>query len=137
MVDYLVDMAARGMKLKVVLLNVQPKPLAWQTRAVRGSDMRERLPAYRGKRVVRGAQRRLEPTGIVSVERIEFGSTVEAVVRSAREERCDAIVLAAPRASRVGRWLARTTRLSRGSVAADVMQRVAVPVVVVSPQPLV
>ncbi len=132
MIDYLVDIAGRGMPLDVVLLNVQPKPLAWQARAAPDGAMRERLPTYRGKRIVRSVRRRLEPAGIATSERIELGSPVEAIVRSASAEGCDAIVIAAPRIGRARKWLARMTRLTIASVAADVVQLATVPVVVVS-----
>jgi nucleotide-binding universal stress UspA family protein len=130
-IDCLLDMPSRGMQLSVVLLNVQPKPQAWQTRPAGGSEARERLPAFRGRRVVRGARRRLEPAGIAILERIEFGPVVEAVVKCARQESCDAIVLAAPRVGRTGQWLARNLGLCLGSLPSDVMQRSAVPLVVV------
>ncbi len=132
MIDYLIDIADRGIRLDVVLLNVQPKPLAWQARAAPAGTVRERLPTYRGKRVVRSVRRRLEPEGIATSERIEMGSPVEAIVRSASEEACDAIVMAAPRIGRARKWLARMTRLTIASVAADVMQSANVPVVIVS-----
>ena len=131
-VDYLLDRSQRGIRQDVVLLNVQPRPSAWQARTMPESSPRERLSSFRGKRVVQSARRRLEPAGIAASERIEVGDAVSTIVRCAAETSCSEIVLPVSPPGATRRWLARHARLSVASLAGEVAQLSPVPVVIVA-----
>lgn len=131
-VDYLLDLSRRGIRLDVILLNVQPQPSVWQARMPREGSPRERLSSYRGKRVVQSASRRLEPAGITATERIEVGDAVSTIVRCATTSSCSEIVIPVSPAGPTRRWLARHARLSVASIAAEVAQLSPIPVVIVN-----
>lgn len=131
-VDYLLDLSRRGIRLDVILLNVQPQPSVWQARAPREDTPRERLSSFRGKRVVQSASRQLEPAGITATERIEVGDAVSTIVRCAAASSCSEIVMPVSPAGPTRRWLARHARLSVASIAAEVAQLSPIPVVIVN-----
>jgi nucleotide-binding universal stress UspA family protein len=120
--------------IEVVLLNVQPKPQDWRMRGYgwfQREAIHDRLINDLGKRVIASAARHLDSAGVTHKDRIELGEPGETILRCAREEDCDLIVLAEPRPGVVRTWLMRTVRLSLGSVASVVIHLARVPVVVV------
>lgn len=130
-IDYLLDLAKRGTQLEVVLLNIQPRPTAWQTRGVADGSPRERLGNYRGKRVVHSVRQRLDSAGIPATERVEFGDEASTIVHCATETSSDQIVMPALPAGPTRRWLARHARISVANAAAEVAHLSPIPVVIV------
>ena len=132
--DYLRGLALRGAKLETVLLNVQPKPTDGRLRgygSFKQEVIHDRLINDLGKRVVSSARRRLGQPGIVRKERIEIGDAAETILRVAKEERCDLILLGEAHPGAVRRWLAKATGVALGSLGSQIVQLADVPVVVV------
>jgi nucleotide-binding universal stress UspA family protein len=131
--DYLSGLDRRGAKLETLLLNVQPEPEDGRLRGY-GSFKKEvihdRLINDLGKRVVSSAGRRLDQAGILHKERIELGDAAKTILRVAREERCDVILLGEARPGVVRRWLA-AIGVAVGSIGSQVVQLADIPVVVV------
>ena len=120
--------------IEVILLNVQPKPQDWRMRGYgwfQREAIHDRLINDRGKRVISSAARHLDSAGVPHKDRIELGDTAETILRCAREEDCQLIMLAEPRPGVGRRWLMRTARLSIGSIAALVIHLARVPVIIV------
>jgi nucleotide-binding universal stress UspA family protein len=65
------------------------------------------------------------------VDRIEVGDPAETILRVASEEGCDLILLGDEHPGALRRWLPKVTGLSLATVASQVVQLAAVPVVVV------
>jgi nucleotide-binding universal stress UspA family protein len=132
--DYLRGLAVRGAKLETVLLNVQPQPEDGRLRGY-GSFKRQvihdRLINDLGGRIVSSARRRLGQAGILHKERIEIGDAAETILRVAREERCELILLGEAHPGVVRRWLAQAIGVAVGSICSRVVQLADVPVVVV------
>lgn len=131
-VDYLINLAERGFHLIVVLLNIQPKPNEWQTRGLAKEAIHDRLINHLGKGALASAHRYLDAAGIEASDRIELGEPVPTIIRCADEEQCDMLVLSAEPLSFPRKWLTRKTRVTIGSVSAEVVQLAEVPVVVVT-----
>jgi len=131
-VKFLLDL--RVCAIKLVLLNVQPKPQDWRLRGYgwfKREAIHDRLINDLGRRVVASAARQLDSAGIAHKDRIELGEPGETVLRCAREEDSELIVLAEPRHGAVRTWLMRALPLSVGSTAGFVIHFARVPVVVV------
>ena len=120
--------------IEVVLLNVQPKPQDWRLRGYgwfQRQAIHDRLINELGQRVIASAARHLDSAGVGHKDRIELGEPGETILRCAREEDCDVIVLAEARPGPIGGWLLRTLRMSVGSFGSVVVHLAGVPVVVV------
>lgn len=131
-IDYLQQLAQRGARLEVVLLNIQPRPSAWQTRGVPEGSPRERLGSYRGKRVVHSVRQRLDSAGITATERVEVGDEALTIIRCAAEISADQIVMPVSPVGPARRWMARLIRMLIANVATEVAQLSPVPVVMVN-----
>lgn len=108
---------------KVVLLNVQPEVLGWQTRDLAQDAIRTRLRA-RADEAFAFARRLLAAAKIPFEEVVESGDPAETIVRVAAAHHCDAIVLGT-------RGLGRVAGAMLGSVAYKVVHHAAVPVTLV------
>lgn len=120
--------------IEVVVLNVQPAPEDWRLRgyvSFKQDEIFDRLVNDLGKPIVTSVGRTLDQIGIDHKERIELGEQAATILRCAKEERCDLIVVSEPRSSAFRRWLTKTVGLTFGSVATDVVQLAKVSVVVV------
>jgi nucleotide-binding universal stress UspA family protein len=120
--------------IEVVLLNVQPQPQDWRLRGYgwfQREAIHDRLINDLGKRVIASAARHLDSAGVTHKDRIELGEPGETILRCAREEDCDLIVLAEHRPGAVRTWLMRIARCSIGSLGSFVIDLARVPVVVV------
>ena len=67
----------------------------------------------------------------ITKPRLELGDPADTIIRCAKEEGCDLIVMAAKRLGRVRSALLRKTGVTWGSVAAQVVKLADIPVVVV------
>jgi nucleotide-binding universal stress UspA family protein len=130
---YLLGLHALHAPFEVVLLNIQPEPGDWRLRGYgwfKRETIRERLVDDLGRPALASAGRRLDGAGIAHKDRIELGEAADTIVRCAREEECDFIVLAEHAPGAVRRWLMRSAGVSIGSVASIVIGLAHVPVVV-------
>ena len=133
-IKYLIDLHRGGAPLDVVLLNIQPRPQEWRLRGYgwfARDAIHDRLINDLGRRIVASAARYLDSVGISHRDRIELGDRGETILRCVREEGCDLLVLADCRHGAIRQWLARTGRISIGSVACFVAAGANVPVVIV------
>ena len=133
-VEYLIELAAAGVAMEVVVLNVQPKPEDWRLRgygSFKQGEIHDRLVNDLGKPIVASVGRGLDQCGITHKGRIELGEPTMVILRCANEERCDLIVVSETRPGAFRRWLTRTVRLSFGSVASNVVQLAEMSVIVV------
>jgi nucleotide-binding universal stress UspA family protein len=128
--DYIVDRFGGSIATQVVVLNAQPKPQQWQTRGIAEDAIRDRLQELGHKAIVLITER-LEEAQISTKLRLELGDPADTIIRCAREEGCDLIVMGARRLGRVRSALLRKTGLTCGSVAAQVVKLADIPVVVV------
>jgi nucleotide-binding universal stress UspA family protein len=118
---------------EVVLLNVQPKPGDWRLRGYswfKSDAIHDRLIEDLGRPIVTNAGRQFDRIGIIHRPRIELGEVAETIVKCAREEKCDLIVLADPAPGVIRRWLMQTIGLSICSVTHLVSGFSEVPVVI-------
>jgi nucleotide-binding universal stress UspA family protein len=133
-IDYALGLAKDGRPIEVVLLGVVRKPPDGRLRGY-GSFKRDvihvHLKDVLGQRAVGAAARRFDQAGIAHTDRIEVGDPVETVLRVANEEGCDLLVIGDAPAGAVTRWLPKIIGLSLATVAGQVIQQAAVPVVVV------
>jgi nucleotide-binding universal stress UspA family protein len=128
--DYIVDRFGGSIVMQVVVLNAQPKPQEWQTRGLASDAIRDRLQEL-GHKAMAPVTERLEQAQIAAKPRFELGDPADTIVRCAREEGCDLIVMGARRLGRVSSALVRRTGVTWGSVAAQVVKLADIPVVVV------
>jgi nucleotide-binding universal stress UspA family protein len=128
--DYIADRFGGSIATYVVVLNAQPKPLEWQTRGIASEAIRSRLQEL-GHKATAPVSERLEQAHIVTKPRVELGDPADTIVRCAKEEGCDLIVMSARPLGQVGSALVRNTGATWGSVAAQVVKLSDIPVVVV------
>ena len=132
--EYLIGLIESGVPIEVVVLNVQPKPEDWRLRgygSFKQDEVHDRLMNDLGKPIVTSVGRRLDQGGISHKNLIELGDPTDTILRCAREERCDLIVLSEDRPGAFRKWLTTALGLSFGSVASKVVQLAEIPVVVV------
>ena len=133
-IEYALSLAQNGRGLEVVLLGVVPEPPDGRLRGY-GSFKREevhaRLKGVLSERAVGAAARRFDQAGVSHEDRIEIGDPAEMILRVAGEEGVDVIVLGSAPLDAFRRWLPKVTGLSVATVASEVAQLAAVPVIVV------
>ena len=121
--------AAGEAPLEVVLLAVQPKPETTRARGIFLDKVRQHLQVTARQRLD-AAIKALTEAGIDHTVRIEIANETEAVLRSAREERCGLIIMAGrPLSAARRRWL-ETTGIGRCSAASQVVELAEVSVMV-------
>jgi nucleotide-binding universal stress UspA family protein len=128
--DYILDRFGGSIATHVVVLNAQPEPQEWQTRGIAREAIRDRLQEL-GQKATAPVAERLEQGQITVKPRIELGDPADTILRCAKEEGCDLIVMSARPLGRVERALVRNTGVTWGSVAAQVVKLADIPVVVV------
>lgn len=132
-IDYARGLKSRGHGLQVVVLGVVPEPA---TGRLRGYGSFKQADVYAGlrdtmrQRAVSAVARRLDQEEITHIDRVEVGDPVTTVLRVAQEEDADLIVLGDGQPGMVQRMLL-AIGLSVATVANQVVQRSAVPVIVV------
>lgn len=119
--QYVVRLAQRMPVGAVVLVNAQPVVHSgWVRQFLSQAQIDTALTAW-GKEILSAARSRLAMEGIPVFEQIEIGRPGEAIHAMAVAEKCDEIVMGARGMGAIG-------NLALGSVAADVVERAAVPV---------
>ena len=132
-VDYARGLKSRGHGLQVVVLGVVPEPA---TGRLRGYGSFKQAEVYGGlketmrQRAVSAVARRLDQEKIAHVDRVEVGDPVATILRVAREEDADLILLGDGPPGVVQRMLP-AIGLSVATVTNQVVQLATVPVVVV------
>lgn len=133
-VEYLMTLARSGEAVEVIVLNIQPKPADGRLRgygSFKRDEVVDRLINELGSPVVASVGRMLDRAGLAHKERIELGEPVQTIIRCAKEEGCNVIVVGEPRPGAVRRWLAEKLGLVFGSVAAELVQLAETPVLIV------
>ena len=128
--DYLIDGVRDSIVTHVVVLNAQPKPQEWRTRGIAREAIHDRLQELGHKATARLTER-LEQAEISVKPRVELGHPADTIIRRAKEEGCDLIIMSAKRLGPLRSALVRNTGVTCGSVAAQVVKLADVPVVVV------
>ena len=122
-IDRVVRLAASGLTTEVLLLNVEPEIVDWQTHGLATDSMlahRDQLGAQATER----ARKRLDGAGIAYRLRIALGDPARTIASVAAEERCDGIVMGTRGAGAI-------PGLILGSVANKVVHLALVPVTLV------
>ena len=133
-VECALTLASKGLSLEAILLGVVTGPPEGPRRGF-GSFEREDIQAHfqdlMGSRAVAAVARRLDAAGIVHLDRIEVGEPAPTILRVAKEEACDLIVLADPPPGLMRRWLPSLTSLTVSTIASQVAQEAPLPVMMV------
>lgn len=116
--------------LHVLVLNVQPKPVQWQTRGMFREAIKSHL-LERGHLACSQIETNLKRIGISFETRVELGSESDVVLQCASKERCTGILLRADRLNWGQRLLLNITGCAAGSVAGRLIHSSNVPVTVV------
>lgn len=128
--DYLIDRVRDSIVTHVVVLNAQPKPQEWRTRGIAREAIRGRLQEL-GHKATALVTERLEEAHFSVKPRVELGDPADTIIRCAKEEDCDLIIMSAKRMGRLGSAFVRNTGVTCGSVAAQVVKLADIPVVVI------
>jgi nucleotide-binding universal stress UspA family protein len=132
-IDYALGLKRRGHGLEVVVLGVVPEPA---TGRLRGYGTFKQAEVYGGlkesmrQRAVSAVARRLDQEKIAHVDRVEVGDPVATILRVAREEDADLILLGDGPPGVVQRVLP-AIGLSMATMTNQVVEQAQVPVVVV------
>jgi nucleotide-binding universal stress UspA family protein len=132
-VSSLLDLHSRQLALHVLVLNAQPRPQDWRMRGYgwfHRDEIHDRLINELGTRVIASVARHLDAAGISHDDRVELGHPLELLLRVAREQDCDLIVVSEPVPGPFRQWLVRLTGLSPGSTASALVQLAPLPVLV-------
>lgn len=124
--DYVIGYAASVGPVEAVILDVHPVAAPGSLRGT----IQTRTVGELTKRLAKGAARRLNHLGIVHTIRVEAGDPAPTIIKCAREEACDMIVLNDPNPGVVAGKLTREMANSEGSVSQRVAHLSDVPVVI-------
>lgn len=126
---YLIDFVKAYGPVEVHVANIQPEPLAWQTRGIEPDAIAEHLDAH-AQLAMRSVLKALGEAGIAHHAHVRFGDTGETIVKLAEELGCDTIIMGT-------RGLGALSGLALGSVTRKVLHLAKMPVVCVkSPEQL-
>jgi nucleotide-binding universal stress UspA family protein len=132
-IDYARGLKSRGHGLQVVVLGVVRAPATGRLRgygSFKQAEVYEGLKERMHQRAVSAVARRLDQENIAHVDRVEIGDPVATILRVAREEDADLILLGDKPPGVVQRLLAATGLLF-ATITNLVVQQAIVPVVVV------
>jgi len=132
-IDYARSLKSRGHGLHVVVLGVVPEPATGRLRGYgtfKQAEVYGALKETMRQRAVSAVARRLDQERIAHVDRVEVGNPVATILRVAREEDADLILLGDGPPGVVQRMLP-AIGLSVATVTNQVVQLAPVPVVVV------
>lgn len=122
-VHYVVDFVRQHGLVEVHLLNVQPAPVAWQTRGLEPEAIESQL-RFRSRELTTAARTALAQAGIAHQSHFKLGEAAEAIVETAQALGCDAIVMATRGLGAISGWVL-------GSVARKVLHLTDLPVTLV------
>jgi nucleotide-binding universal stress UspA family protein len=94
-------------------------------------EVHARLKEAMQERAVGSAARRFDQAQIAHKDRIEIGEPVDTILRIAREEGADIILVGHGPAGAVRRWLPKAIGLALATTAGQVAEQAEMPVVVV------
>ena len=132
--EFALGLAQDGRGAEVVLLGVVREPPDGRLRgygSFKRHEVHARLKDVLKQRAVAAAARRLDQAGVTHLDRIEVGDPVETILRVAKQESCDMIIVGDVRAGAFRRWLPQMTGLSVATVACQVAQLARVSVVII------
>jgi nucleotide-binding universal stress UspA family protein len=133
-IEFALGLALEGRGMEAILLGVIPDPPDGRLRgygSFKAKDIHARLKDLVGARAVAAAARRFDQTGVTHQHRIEVGDPAETILRVADEETCDVILLSEAPGGTFRRWSLKVTGLLMATVATQVTQLAAIPVIVV------
>jgi nucleotide-binding universal stress UspA family protein len=120
---FLLRVAATGMPIEVVILNVQPEVVDWQTHGLAKESMTAQRE-FLGSQATEGARRLIEAAGIGYTVHVVLGDPAKTIVDFARQDGFDWIVMGT-------RGMGAFEGLALGSVAHKVVHLATVPVTLV------
>lgn len=127
-VDYAIKHVLRtAMAPRVLLLNVQPPLIVWQSRGDLQREIVERY-ARLGAKAIEAAGARLTAANLLYRSRIEHGEPARVIVSCAIAERADLVVIPQPERGWLSRTLLVSTGISMGSLADRVREQIVAPV---------
>lgn len=124
---YVIDFVKKHGSLTIHLLNVQPKPLAWQIHGMDTETIDSHL-SVQAHVALTAVQHLLHEEGVVYQTHIKLGDVGETVVALAEELGCDHIVMGT-------RGLGAVLGMVLGSVTRKVLHLANIPVVCVKSAP--
>jgi nucleotide-binding universal stress UspA family protein len=127
--EYIADRYGASIATHVIVLNAQPRPREWQTRGIARETIHDRLWELGHKATVPVIEQ-LQQAHIPSELRIELGEPADTIIRCAKEEGCDLIIMGAKPLGSIESAIVRSTGVTWGSVAAQVVKLSDIPVVV-------
>jgi nucleotide-binding universal stress UspA family protein len=133
-IEYAVSLTQGDRGVEVVVLGVVPEPPDGRLRgygSFKRDEIHARLKDAIGQRAVVAAAHRFDQAGVSHKDRIEVGDPAETILRVAAEEGCNVVLLGDAPAGAFRRWLPKVIGLSVATVASQVAQLAAVPVVVI------
>lgn len=133
-IELVLDLARKGLPVEAVVLGVIPEPPDGRLRgygSFKRKEIHARLKEVMGGRTIAAAARRFDQAGVTHKDRIEVGDLAETILQVADEEACDVVLLGDAPAGALRRWLPKLTGLSVATVASEVTQLAAIPIVVV------
>ncbi|MBL8395907.1 MAG: universal stress protein [Candidatus Accumulibacter sp.] len=110
--------------LEAVLLNVQPEIDDWSVRSVLKKEEVEAMEGCRGGDILQQYRQAFRAAGVRFTPLVEIGAAAETIVRVAREQGCDGIVMGT-------RGLGTLSGLLLGSVSSRVLALSVLPVTLV------
>lgn len=126
--DYVIGYAASIGPIEAVVLDVHLEPIIAPN--LPQGMAQTRSTGELTKQVAKSASRRLNHLGIVHKTRVEIGDPASTIIRCAKEEACDMIVINDPNPGIAAGKLAREMGNSEGSVSQRVAHLAEVPVVI-------
>jgi nucleotide-binding universal stress UspA family protein len=132
-IEYVLGLRKQGSGLQVVVLGVVQEPATGRLRgygSFKQAEVHGALIDTMRQRAVSAVARRLDQAKVAHIDRVEVGDPVETILRIARDEKADLILIGDCRPGAMQRLLP-AIGLSFATVTSQVVQRADVPVVVV------
>lgn len=123
---FLVDFAKAHGPLTIHVVNIEPKPLEWQTHGMEPGSIKGHLSA-RAHIAMKPVLNVFNESGMACQEHVRMGDIAETIVAMVAELGCDAIVMGT-------RGLGAVSGLALGSVTTKVLHLTTVPVICIRAQ---
>jgi nucleotide-binding universal stress UspA family protein len=118
--SFLIRLAEAGTPVEVLLLNVQPEIVDWQTHGLAQESMHAQRE-YLGQQATEPVRRLLDAAGLRYELQVALGDPAEVIIQVAKEQGCDWIVMGT-------RGMGTFDGFALGSVARKVIHLAGVPV---------